>query len=197
MNWDVAKWAGLGFTASQTSEHNGLLGGLTSGALDLSNNANTTAVGVSARVGFGDGWVTTAAYSEGITQLDLKPNTASLISSSTDLRSRSYGVAVAKHGLFGDNDSLGLALSRPIHVYSGSANLNLATSMDDDGNLTYGAENLSLASKTPETDVEMGYITTFLDGSLALQTNAAYQMNFAGQSGKNSLAVVSRAKINF
>ncbi len=194
LNWDVAKWAGLGVTASQTSEQNGMLGGLNTGALNLASNANTTAVGVSARVGFGDGWVTTAAYSEGITQLDLKPT--SLITSATDLRSRSYGVAVAKHGLFGDNDSLGLALSRPIQVYAGSANLTAAIG-DKDGTLTYGHENLSLATRTPETDLELGYVTTFLDGALALQTNAAYQMNLAGQNGTNALAVVSRAKINF
>src|SRR6185295_274801 len=115
LNWDVAKWAGLGLTASQTTEHNGMFGGLTTGALDLASAANTTALGVSGRVGFGDGWVTTASYSQGITQLDLKPN--NIITSSTDLRTRSYGVAVAKHGLFGDNDSLGLAFSRPIQVY--------------------------------------------------------------------------------
>jgi subtilisin family serine protease len=194
LNWDVAKWAGLGLTASQTSERNGMLGGMGTGALNLASATNTTAVGVSARVGFGSGWVTTASYSEGFTQLDLKPNT--LITSATDLRSRSYGVAVAKHGLFGDNDSLGLALSRPIQVYSGSANLIAATG-DNNGALSYSHETLSLASRTPETDLEFGYVTTFLDGALALQTNAAYQMNLAGQNGTNALAVVSRAKINF
>jgi subtilisin family serine protease len=194
VNWDVAKWAGIGFTASQTSERNGMLGGLNTGALNLADATNTTAVGVSARVGFGNGWVTTAAYSEGITQLDLRPN--NLITSASDLRSRSYGVAVAKHGLFGDNDSLGVALSRPIQVYSGSANLIAATG-DTNGALSYGHETLSLASKTPETDLELGYVTTFMDGALALQTNASYQMNLAGQNGTNALAVVSRAKINF
>ncbi len=56
---------------------------------------------------------------------------------------------------------------------------------------------MSLASATPETDVELGYITTFFDGALALQANAGYQMNFAGQSGTNALTVLSRAKINF
>jgi hypothetical protein len=40
-------------------------------------------------------------------------------------------------------------------------------------------------------------VTTFLDGALALQANAAYQLNTQGQNGTNSLAVVSRAKIKF
>ena len=50
---------------------------------------------------------------------------------------------------------------------------------------------------TPETDIEVGYVTTFLDGSLALQTNASYQMNFAGQTGANSVSLLSRARIKF
>jgi hypothetical protein len=54
-----------------------------------------------------------------------------------------------------------------------------------------------LAGATPETDVEIGYVTTFLDGSLALQTNASYQMNFAGQTGANAVSLLSRARIKF
>ncbi len=58
-------------------------------------------------------------------------------------------------------------------------------------------ENFLFDSKTPETDFELGYVTTFLDGSVALQTNASYQMNFAGQSGSNAVSFLSRAKIKF
>jgi len=195
VNWDFANWGGLGLTASNTLERHGMLGGVNSGALAVAKGANTSAVGLSARVGFGNGWVTTVSYSEGITQLDLR---ASGIATDSDtLRSRSYGVAIAKHGLFADNDSLGLAVSRPIQVYSGGLGLTLGTGFDSSGNLLTSSEHVSLASRTPETDFEMGYVTTFLDGALALQANAAWQQNLAGQSGVNSLAVLSRAKINF
>jgi hypothetical protein len=54
-----------------------------------------------------------------------------------------------------------------------------------------------LAGTTPETDIEVGYVTTFLDGSLALQANASYQMNFAGQTGTNAVSLLSRARIKF
>jgi hypothetical protein len=54
-----------------------------------------------------------------------------------------------------------------------------------------------LEGTTPETDIEVGYVTTFLDGSLALQTNAAYQMNVAGQNGATSVQLLSRARIKF
>jgi len=195
LDWDFASWGGLGVTASNTLERHGMLGGLNSGALAIADRANTSAVGLSARVGFGAGWVTTVSYSEGVTQLDLRSN--SIATNADTLHSRAYGVAIAKHGLFADNDSLGLAVSRPIQIYSGGLGLTLGTGLDDDGNLLTGTEHVSLASRTPETDFEMGYVTTFFDGALALQANAAWQQNLAGQQGVNSLAVLSRAKINF
>ena len=77
------------------------------------------------------------------------------------------------------------------------AAVDIKTLNTETGDLTYGHENLSLASRTPETDVELGYVTTFLDGALALQTNAAYQVNFAGRNGSNAVSFLSRAKIKF
>jgi hypothetical protein len=154
-------------------------------------NANTTALGVSARVAFGNGWVTTASYNEGITQLDIKPGfTPSLADS---LRTRSYGISIAKNGLFGD-DALGLAVSRPAFGADGSVFLTTPTGQSAP---QFFSHNNLLNSATPETDIEVGYVTTFLDGSLALQTNASYQMNFAGQNGATSVSLLSRARIKF
>jgi len=196
VDWDFASWGGLGMVATNTSEQNGLLGGFNSGALAVAKSANTSAVGVSARVGFGDGWVTTFSYNEGITQLSLKPD--ALISSADTLHSRAYGFAVAKHGLFDDYDSLGLAVTRPLQVYAGGVNITAADGVDTStGDLKIGHEWVSLASNTPETDLELGYVTTFMDGALALQANAGYQMNVAGLGGSNAVSVISRAKINF
>jgi hypothetical protein len=65
------------------------------------------------------------------------------------------------------------------------------------GGQQFFARNHLLAGTTPETDIEVGYVTTFLDGSLALQTNAAFQMNYAGQSGTNAVSLLSRARIKF
>ena len=195
VDWDFASWGGLGLVATQTSEQDGLLGGLASGSLSMANQANTSALGMSARFGFGDGWVTTLSFSEGLTQLDLK--SSGLITGSDNLHSRAYGVAVAKHGLFADDDSLGMAVSRPVQIYSGGIDLAAANSIDDAGNLVLGHEHVSLASSTPETDFELGYVTTFMNGALSLQANAGYQSNVAGQAGLNGVTVLSRAKINF
>jgi hypothetical protein len=49
----------------------------------------------------------------------------------------------------------------------------------------------------PETDFQLGYVTNFLDGAVALQTNAGYQMNVQGKNGASSVSLLSRAKIKF
>lgn len=187
LTWDIGKWAGIGVTASQTSERDGVLGTAVSGV-----NANTSAVDFSARVQLGAGWVTSASYSEGITQLDLKPGFSPTLAGDS-FRTRSYGIAIAKNGLFGD-DALGLAVSRPAFNADGSAFITVPARQ---GRPQYFSRSNLLEGATPETDIEVGYVTTFLDGALALQTNASYQMNFAGQNGANSVSLLSRARIKF
>ncbi len=186
VSWDVAKWGDLGLMASRTSERDGVLGTPAPGA-----TASTTALGVSARVHLGGGWVTTASYSEGLTQLDLKPGLTPGTTGDA-LRTRSYGIAIAKNGLFGD-DSLGLAVSRPALGTDG----DVVALEDTLGGPRFFSRSNILAGTTPETDIEVGYITTFLDGAVALQANASYQMNFAGQTGTNSVSLLSRARIKF
>jgi hypothetical protein len=184
VSWNIAPWAGIGLTASQTAEKNGLLGNFNPAV----QTADTSAFGVSARVQLGGGWMTTASFAEAITKLDLKPG---LGASADDLHSRSYGIAVAKNGPFG-NDTMGLAVSRPA---PGSSEFALLSGMDTHAQFV-DADHL-FDGHAPETDFELGYVTTFLDGSVALQTNAAYQMNFAGQNGTNAVSLLSRAKIKF
>ena len=118
--------------------------------------AGSSAMGITARVGFGEGWVTTVAYSEGVTQLDLSRDLK--LANPDPLHSEAYGIGFAKQGLFGD-DALGIAISRPLQVYSG-ANLGAMAS-------SFALSNMPAR----ESDVAFGYVTTFLDGALALQAN--------------------------
>jgi hypothetical protein len=184
MTWDFAKWGGLGFSASQITEHGGVLGIANAGI----GSARTTALGVAAHVGFGGGWVTTASYSEGSTQLDLRPGA---FAPDASLRSESYGVAVAKHGLFSKNDALGVALARP------APNFGSTFTAENANDLQFFGRDKLLAGMAPETDIELGYKTEFFGDSVALQANASYQMNFGGQTGNNAVSLLSRAKIKF
>jgi hypothetical protein len=189
VEWNFTDWGELGVTASHSSESDSLLGDVTSAPIAVVNAAETAALGISARVGFGAGWVTTMSYNQGLRQLNLRPS--GFAPNPGTISSSAYGITVAKQGLFGD-DALGLSLTRPLQ-FSGAAAGFLA---DSNGNLLLG-DNHSLLGSAPESDIEFGYVTSFLGGSLALQANAAYQMNAGGEKGQGAVAVVSRAKINF
>lgn len=178
LNWNFTDWGAVGLTASHSNGNSALLGAsLRNGA-----PADSSALGISARVGFAEGWVTSLTYAEGVTQLDLNRDQ---LGKSDPVHSEAYGIGLAKTGLFGD-DAFGIALSRPLQVYTGSK--------------SFGALNTNFAlanTQARESDVELGYVTSFLDGSLALQANAAYQVNAAGAKGQNAVAAVARAKLNF
>lgn len=179
LSWDFARWGGVSLSAAQSNEHN--LGGL--GNAEAALSRSQMSLGVSAHVGFGKGWVTTLSYNQASTQLSLKPGTGD-----NKVHSQSYGIAVAKQGLFG-HDALGLSLSRPSNGYT------MPQSGDMQQFQFYGRDKL-LTGVVPETDIELGYITTFNGGPLSLQANAGYQLNYNGQN-RDSLTFMSRAKIKF
>ncbi len=177
LNLNLTDWSQFGIVASHAAGNSALLALTPSGL--RATPSDSSALGISARVGFGEGWVTTLAYAEGVSQLDL-----SQMAAANAVHSDTYGIGLARTGLFG-HDALGIALSRPLQIYT--ANSAALT-----------ANNLALSStQARESDVELGYVTSFLDGTLALQANAAYQVNAAGARGQNALAAVARAKLNF
>ena len=63
-----------------------------SGPIGAAGTVESLSLGISARVGFGEGWVTTINYTGGVTQLDLSRN--GLIGSSESLRSQAFGLAL-------------------------------------------------------------------------------------------------------
>ena len=192
LNWDVAPWANLGLVARQGSAQ--ATPPLVQPANLSTAKASTQTLGVSGRVGLGAGWVTSFSYNEGITQLDLRP--AANLAATENARGRAYGVAIAKHGLFG-GDALGLAVSQQSLPSFGNVDLGDAPVADPFDGFISSTTRPILSNSKPETDLQLGYVTTFLDGALALQANAGYQMNSSGQPGNNGVAVLSRAKINF
>ena len=195
MDWDLDSWGSLGFVLEQEGGMPNLLDGVTPAPLAMTRNTTTSAAGVSARVNMGDGWVTSFSYNLDTTQLDLKAG-ASPVLASNSVRGQSYGVTIAKHGLFGGTDSVGLSFNRPSESYFGSVSL-ADTGLESRVNLLDRYRGLRLANSAQETDIGLGYVTSFFDGALALQANAGYQMNAGGQNGANGVTVLSRAKINF
>jgi hypothetical protein len=185
LNWDISDWAGLGLTAVQNSQDGIPYDINPTGSLVQSSRVDTGALDVSARFKLGSGWVTTASYAQGLTQLDQRDAPAE--------DSRSYSIAIAKHGVFG-NDAVGFSLSRPAPGILENGFDMVAASGDLPPVFVASGR---IPDQTPETDLQLGYVTTMLDGALALQANASYQMNYQGQTGATSLSVLSRAKIKF
>ncbi|MFL5237620.1 MAG: hypothetical protein ACJ8EL_08455 [Rhizomicrobium sp.] len=194
LTWDFSQWGSLGLAAENGTGISTLLGDFTPTTLSFAGNARTSAAGLAAHVRLGNGWVTTFSYNADVTQLDLKVGSSPAIGT-TSLHGRSYGLSIAKHGLFGDADALGLSVSRPTEDYFGSVSLADA-GLESRINLLDRYPGVTL-SNAKETDIALGYVTTFFNGALALQANAGYQMNVGGQNGTNSVTVLSRAKINF
>jgi len=183
-SWDVTSALGLDLTAISADRSGVPLG--VANAATIAPKAATNALGGAAHLNIGQGWVTTASFSEGLTQLDR----AGL---GTSLREQSYSIAVAKHGLFGD-DTLGLSLSRPAPSMAGS----FASLAGDAAPPLVVSQSAALSgARATETDIQVGYVTNFLNGAVALQTNAAFQTNYQGQPGATSVALLSRAKIKF
>jgi hypothetical protein len=196
LDWDYTDWGSLGLTASNSTSAFGLMGDVNVSPFSPTSFAESIAsAGVAARMKLGDGWVTSFSYSAGISQLSLRDSNTP-IAGDGGVRSRTYGVAIAKHGLFGERDALGLSVSRRVDDYFGNVSL-AGAGLDENINLLSNYRRVSLAGDNHETDLALGYVTTFLNGKVALQANAGYQMNVAGQNGVNSLTVLSRAKINF
>ena len=188
VSWDITGALGLDVTGISASRSGVPLG---FGA-DIAPRANTNAIGISAHMNIGAGWVTTASFSDGMTQLDQKGTLGPAA-----FHEQSYAIAIAKHGLFGD-DALGLSFSRPAPSMAGSfTSLIGATSGELPPLVVASAPQLNNTPRAPESDVQLGYVTNFLNGAVSLQTNAAYQTNYQGQPGATSVSLLSRAKIKF
>jgi hypothetical protein len=184
VSWDFSDWASVGVNALSSSRNGMPLGYPATAA--IASKANTDALGVSARFGLGGGWVTTADYTQSFTQLNQR-------SAVVAEQAQSYSLSIAKHGLFGD-DALGFSLSRPA---PGTVDGLTALTVSGDLPPMIIAHGQLAGTAAPETDFQLGYVTSFLGGNLALQANAAYQVNPQGQTGATAVSLLSRAKIKF
>lgn len=191
LNWKFAPWGQVGAQVARTSEENSLLGSEEQGALNITAQAQTTSIGFGARVDMGDDWVASASWARGLT--DATPVAGGLFQSFSGIESEAYGIALAKRGIFGESDALGIAVSRPLHIVSGSAVITASTGVTETREIIYSTETQSLASPTPETDYEVGY-TAKLGEALTLQTSVIYQQDASGLAGDDAVAAFATVK---
>ncbi|HJR56031.1 MAG TPA: hypothetical protein VJ798_05595 [Rhizomicrobium sp.] len=181
LSWSASEWASLGVNAISSVRRNTPLG--YSAVAPLGQTATTNAVEVTASLNLPDNWVTTTHFSQGFTQLNQRTGLE-------NFDSQAYAITVAKHGVFGD-DAVAFSLSRPAPGMIGSF-----SAFSSAGDLP---PIMLPGSRTGEreTKFQLGYVTSFMGGRLALQANAGYQMNLQGQSGVSAVSVLSSAKFKF
>jgi hypothetical protein len=183
VTWNVNEWVGIGFNAIAAFQTGTPLD--YQAAAPLTRSAATQALQISARFNLNQNWFIAAELGQGRSQL--RRQGASAVSS---LDAQTFALAVVGRGLFGDDAVVGFGVSRPALGSVGGFG-SLASSTTDLPAV------MVAAGRAPETDFQLGYITSFLGGKLALQTNAAYQVNPQGQTGASAVSVLSRAKIKF
>ena len=191
VNWRFASWGLAGVNVAYANEQNALFGGFEAGALALTGGTETMSAGFGVRASLGGDWVASAAWNTGVSRVT--PLAGGLFANVSDLRTMAYGVALAKHGLFGDSDAIGFGVSRPLHVVDGSALMIASTGVTKAREVIYSSETINLASATPETDLEFGY-TAQLSGSTSLQANAIYQLDLGGLAGSEAIAGLATVK---
>jgi len=185
LSWQLAPWAMTGLSLGMTEEENSLLGTRESGAFAMTSDASTLSVGGAARFNLGTSWTLSASWSAGRTEAS--PEAGSIIQSYSDISSQAYGLAIARQNIFNSGDSLGFAVSRPLHITEGTATILASTGVTNDRGIVYGQETVSLASATPETDFELGY-STLVSVDTLVTANLIYQQNAGGEAGEDAIA---------
>ncbi|MCE9507048.1 MAG: S8 family serine peptidase [Alphaproteobacteria bacterium] len=131
-----------------------LLGSVGGGYLSL-GETTTMSFGVGASVDLGDGYSfgmdTVAASTSG------SKNSNSLVTGTSRIMSAGFSTVLNKENLTGVSDNLGLSFKKPLRVYAGSANINVPTGTDDDGNAVMSSSRVNLAPSGSETSFGLNY----------------------------------------
>ncbi len=135
-------------------ENGNLLGGASSGAFSVSN-ANTTAVGVTGKYKVFDKFSLFASFTGGFT--NVSEQQGSFLQSFSGLRSQAWGTGVIGSSLFRYNDRAGFAISSPLRVSNGNADLVVPQSLDGSRNIVTDTTRVSLAPEGSELDFEAFY----------------------------------------
>jgi hypothetical protein len=127
--------------------------------------ANTMFLDLEGRHEFGSGWSAGVMARRGWTTF-----------AGGKFQTGAYGVDVAKEGLLGSSDKLGLRLAQPLRVESGGFAMLLPTSYDyATQSATSSLTRFSLAPNGREIDGELSYGTGLLDGNGWLGGNLFYR----------------------
>jgi len=163
---------------SNLNENGNLLGGSAGGVFSVSQ-ATTTAVGLTGKYKLFEKFSLFASFTEGFTNVDEQKG--SFLQDFTGVRSQSWGAGVIGSDLFRYNDRAGFAVSSPLRVSNGDADLIVPQSLDSFRNVITDKTRVSLSPEGNEIDVEAFYRMN-LSHNTQLGTSVTYRNTGASTS---------------
>jgi hypothetical protein len=149
---------------SRLDEKQTLLGGRMSEVLG-GGGASSLFLDTEARRDLGDGWSATLSARRGWTDFN-----------AGKFQTGAYGFDLAKAGLLGSNDRLGLRIAQPLRVEHGGFSLMLPTGYDyATGTATSSLSRMSLRPNGREIDTELSYGRSWREGNAWLGGNLFYR----------------------
>ena len=116
--------------------------------------AHSDFLDAAARFELGRGWSASGSYRRGWTSVRGLGD----IATSAGLKTEAFAADLAKSGLLGTGDRLGLRIAQPLRVIGGGFGLSIPVGYDyATGAATFGERFMSLAPKGRELDLEMTY----------------------------------------
>jgi len=145
----------LSLEGGMVHETNSVLGSVSQGALSLGNGATTQYVGVHVDMPLSESWAAFGGYEAGRTTV--RSSDDSLIASLSGVTTNAWSLGVTGRDFAQDGDRFNMAVSQPLRVNGGSASINAATGVNEDGTLVYSSTSQSLVARGRETDFQVGY----------------------------------------
>lgn len=174
LNYDNLDKYQIGLQFGLNKETNGLLGSKTQGAFKIKGDTPTYFAAIGAKYQLNDKWSLSGAYYSGITSADTDSN--SLVKNLSNIRSDSYNISLLKKNILNKEDEMMFAISQPLRVTSGSANLNLPVGRDMEGNVYFDEHKINLAAPGRELDFEALY-----SGKIGQDSNIAASLMYRTQ----------------
>tara|TARA_B110000091_G_scaffold77289_1_gene85164 strand:- start:9 stop:683 length:675 start_codon:yes stop_codon:yes gene_type:complete len=101
----------------------------------------------------------------------------SLVRSSNEIRSSSFGLGVTRTNIFGEG-ALSISVSQPDRVSSGSLNIGIPQLSDSEGNISQSVKSVSLSPSGRQLDYRVAYTDTIF-------SNSAIRLEYATSRNAN------------
>jgi len=165
----------FGFDLGLINEKGSLLGSLSDGAISLGKGASTGFVNGRLDVSIAEGFNFFARASYGMTKV--KAGRPSLVEQISNLTSGSFSIGMTVNSFLQSADRLSFAVSQPLRVMSGHADISYVVSRNyQTNNLSFISDRVSLSPDGREIDFELAYRLTNFFGA-QVDFNILHQIN--------------------